>query len=136
LVPTYAAGDDPDLEDVAFELGLGRVRVLGPEGRDAAASRWHLGPQGPQAPIARAAPASCATCGFYLPVAGSLRQLFGVCANEYAPDDGRVVAGDHGCGAHSEALREPEPATAPPQLEAAEAASDQLTEAAEQLGHS
>jgi hypothetical protein len=30
--------------------------------------------------------------------------LFGVCANEYAPDDGRVVSLDHGCGAHSEAL--------------------------------
>jgi hypothetical protein len=26
-----------------------------------------------------------------------------VCANEYAPDDGRVVSLDHGCGAHSEA---------------------------------
>ena len=26
-----------------------------------------------------------------------------MCANEYAPDDGRVVSADHGCGAHSEA---------------------------------
>ena len=31
--------------------------------------------------------------------------MFGVCANEYAPDDGRVVSLDHGCGAHSEASR-------------------------------
>ena len=29
--------------------------------------------------------------------------MFGVCANEFANDDGRVVALDHGCGAHSEA---------------------------------
>jgi hypothetical protein len=36
-------------------------------------------------------------------LAGKLRQMFGVCANEYAPDDGRVVSLDHGCGAHSEA---------------------------------
>jgi hypothetical protein len=30
--------------------------------------------------------------------------VFGVCANEYAPDDGRAVSLDHGCGAHSEAV--------------------------------
>ena len=34
---------------------------------------------------------------------GPLGRVFGVCANEYAPDDGRVVSLDHGCGAHSEA---------------------------------
>jgi hypothetical protein len=27
---------------------------------------------------------------------------FGACGNEFSPDDGRVVAVDHGCGAHSE----------------------------------
>ena len=58
---------------------------------------------GPHTPIAHAAPAQCSTCGFYWPLAGALRQVFGVCANEYAPDDGKVVAADHGCGAHSEA---------------------------------
>ena len=36
-------------------------------------------------------------------MAGPLADLFGVCANEYANDDGRVVALNHGCGAHSEA---------------------------------
>ena len=36
-------------------------------------------------------------------MAGPLSQLFGVCANAYANDDGRVVSFDHGCGAHSEA---------------------------------
>ena len=35
---------------------------------------------------------------------GALSRAFGVCANEYAPDDGCVVSYDHGCGAHSEAL--------------------------------
>ena len=34
-----------------------------------------------------------------------MRQVFGVCGNVYAPDDGRAVSADHGCGAHSEALR-------------------------------
>ena len=31
-----------------------------------------------------------------------MRHLFGICANEWAADDGRVVSLDHGCGAHSE----------------------------------
>ena len=51
-------------------------------------------------------PARCRSCGFYLPLAGSLRQAFGACGNIYAPDDGRVVSADHGCGAHSEVLGE------------------------------
>jgi hypothetical protein len=33
---------------------------------------------------------------------GPLGRVFGVCANEYAPDDGRVVSVDHGCGALSD----------------------------------
>ena len=94
----------PDVEEVALELGLGRVRVLSPIGRDDAVDRWYAGTPGPEAPIAKAAPAPCGTCGFWLSVAGALRGFFGVCANEYAPDDSRVVAADHGCGAHSEAL--------------------------------
>ena len=35
-------------------------------------------------------------------MSGSMRTVFGVCANEWAPDDGRVVSLDHTCGAHSE----------------------------------
>ncbi|GAC1325811.1 MAG: hypothetical protein NVSMB13_09580 [Mycobacteriales bacterium] len=104
LAPAYAAGDDPQEDEVAWELGLGRVRVLSFVGRVEAAERWYDGDGGPDAPIAKAAPARCGTCGFFLPVAGSLRQVFGVCANEFAPADGRVVAVDHGCGAHSEAV--------------------------------
>ena len=40
---------------------------------------------------------------------GSLGQVFGVCANEWSEDDGRVVSLDHGCGAHSETDVEPHP---------------------------
>ncbi|MBV9293627.1 MAG: DUF3027 domain-containing protein [Frankiales bacterium] len=115
LVPGYTATDDDELQAVAFELGLGRARVLSFDGRVDAVERWYAGDNGPEAAIARAAPASCATCGFFVPLAGALRQAFGACANEYAPDDGRVVSVDHGCGGHSEAVVVPaSPAPAPP----------------------
>ncbi len=111
LVPAYAAvagGELPARDDedslLVWELGLGRARVLSRLGRDEAVDRWYSGESGPTAPIAVAAPAQCSTCGFFLLLAGSMRRVFGVCANEYAPDDGRVVAADHGCGAHSEAV--------------------------------
>jgi len=80
----------------------GRARVLSAIGRDAAALRWYGSDHGPGTPLANAAPGPCATCGFMVRMAGPLGQVFGVCANEYAPDDGRVVSLDHGCGAHSE----------------------------------
>jgi Protein of unknown function (DUF3027) len=105
LTPGYSATGDEEADRVAiWELGLGRPRVLSRIGRAEAAQRWHEGDSGPRAPIAEAAPANCGTCGFYLVLGGSMRAMFGVCANEYAPDDGRVVSVDHGCGAHSEAL--------------------------------
>lgn len=105
LEPGYTATDgsdeDEDADRVAlWELGLGRVRVLSPEGRAQAAQRWFDGPNGPTAESALHAP--CQTCGFYLPLAGSLRLAFGVCANEWSPSDGQVVSAAHGCGAHSE----------------------------------
>lgn len=129
LVPAYASADDPEEEAAAFSFGLGRVRVLSVDGRDEAVERWYAGLAGPSAPIAAAAPARCGTCGFWLPVRGDLGQLFGVCANEYAPDDGRVVAADHGCGAHSEAVVTAEPMRVGPG--AVVAGAD-----AEELGHS
>ena len=92
-----------------WELGLGRARVLSPIGRDDAIDRWYSGDHGPTAPIAEAAPAPCSTCGFFLPLAGSLRRVFGVCANEFSPGDGTVVSVDHGCGAHSEVAVLPGP---------------------------
>ena len=109
LVPTYSFGDDPldpdekaQVREVARDLGLGRVRTLSPEGRDAAAERWYDGDGGPDSPLAQAAPDHCATCGFLVRLNGPLSTLFGVCANGDANDDGRVVSLDHGCGAHSE----------------------------------
>ena len=109
LVPTYSFGDDPldadakaQIRTVAKDLGLGRVRTLSPEGRDLAAQRWYDGPGGPDAPIAKSAPELCITCGFLVRLAGPLSEMFGVCANGDANDDGRVVAFNHGCGAHSE----------------------------------
>jgi hypothetical protein len=81
---------------------VGRARVLSAIGRDSAALRWYSSDHGPGTPLAHAAPGPCATCGFMVKLAGPLGQVFGACANEYAPDDGRVVSLDHGCGAHSE----------------------------------
>jgi hypothetical protein len=107
LAPGFTQVDDSTDREAQWELGLGRVRVLSREGRDEAATRWYDGVAGPRAPIAASAPAQCSTCGFFVALAGELRQVFGVCANEYAPDDGRVVSADHGCGAHSEAVNIP-----------------------------
>ncbi|WFE33383.1 DUF3027 domain-containing protein [Micromonospora sp. WMMD975] len=106
LAPGYLLSDDPAVEETSWELGLGRARVLSREGRAETAQRWYDGDHGPDAAISTAAPAAarCGTCGFYLPLAGSLRQAFGACGNFFAPDDGRVVSADHGCGAHSETL--------------------------------
>lgn len=99
----YEATGDEDADRVAIvELGLGRTRVLSAYGRAQAADRWYRGSHGPMAPGALAAAAPCSTCGFLVLMAGSLRTEFGVCANEWSPDDGRVVSMDHGCGAHSE----------------------------------
>jgi hypothetical protein len=109
LVPGYVHSDDPAVEDVAFELGLGRERVMSREGRSDAAQRWQTGDRGPRTSMARHAPAHCGTCGFYLPLAGSLRAAFGVCGNEITDTDGEVVSVEYGCGAHSEVTVRPVP---------------------------
>ncbi|WP_407320610.1 DUF3027 domain-containing protein [Isoptericola halotolerans] len=103
LEPGWTPTGDEELDGVAIdELALARQRVLSPQGRDEAADRWYRGSRGPTAPGAVASPAGCTTCGFLVPLQGPLGQLFGVCANEWSPDDGKVVSLDHGCGAHSE----------------------------------
>lgn len=122
LVPGYTRAGDATEDQAQWEPGLGRIRVLSQEGRDEAAARWYDGVAGPRAPIAASAPAQCSTCGFFVALAGELRQVFGVCANEYAPDDGRVVSADHGCGAHSEAVSIP-------------AASEQSPPVVDELGY-
>lgn len=104
LVPSYVLSDDPQVAEVAFELGMGRPRVLSRFGRLDTADRWFAGEGGPDTPMAKQAPGLCGTCGFFLPLAGSMKAAFGACANEISPSDGRVVTVDHGCGAHSEAL--------------------------------
>jgi hypothetical protein len=96
--------EEPGAE-AAAEAGTRQARVLSAFGRDTTAERWYEGDHGPHTPLARAAPAPCASCGFLVRLAGPLGSLFGVCANAYAPEDGRVVSFDHGCGAHSEADR-------------------------------
>jgi hypothetical protein len=103
LVPAYVHSDDPAVEAVAFELGLGRARVLGRDARLDIADRWLVGDGGPDTPMARQAPAQCGTCGFLLPLAGALAAGFGVCGNELTSRDGQVVSVEYGCGAHSEA---------------------------------
>ena len=116
LVATFFDTQSEDEQEVSFELGLGRARVLSFDGRTDAVERWSAGDRGPEAAIARSAPASCATCGFFVPLTGALRQAFGACANELAPDDGLVVSVDHGCGAHSEAIIVPVSPAPPPPL--------------------
>jgi hypothetical protein len=111
LVPVVAGEGDDGLQDWSAADGLdppgqpeaAQVRVLSAIGRDETAERWYTGSHGPHTPLARSAPAQCASCGFLVRLAGPLGAVFGVCANAYAPEDGRVVSADHGCGAHSEA---------------------------------
>ncbi|MGB8651038.1 MAG: DUF3027 domain-containing protein [Mycobacteriales bacterium] len=102
LVPAYTDTEDEVAAEAFWELGLGRPRVLSLDGRLDAADRWYDGERGPFTPMARQAPGQCLDCAFRLPLAGGLRQLFGVCANAFSPEDGKVVSLDHGCGAHSE----------------------------------
>jgi hypothetical protein len=101
LVPGYLSSGDPELDEVAGELGLGRRQVLSQWGRSEAAQRWHDGDFGPGSAMARSTRRLCRDCGFYLPLAGALGPMFGVCGNELAAD-GHVVAGEYGCGAHSD----------------------------------
>ncbi len=101
LVPGYTSTGDPELDEVAGELGLGRRWLLSPVGRAEAAQRWHDGECGPDSAMARSTKRVCRDCGFYVPLTGSLGTLFGVCCNEMSAD-GRVVDHRYGCGAHSD----------------------------------
>ncbi|WP_199431337.1 DUF3027 domain-containing protein [Qaidamihabitans albus] len=102
LAPAYLDSDDPQVEEVAREVGLGRMHVLSRYGREDAAARWRGGEFGPRSDMARSAPDVCGTCGFYIQLGGSLRAAFGACGNELSPADGHVVHAEYGCGAHSE----------------------------------
>ncbi|MCF3964832.1 DUF3027 domain-containing protein [Streptomyces fuscigenes] len=100
------------IASVAEELGMGRPRVLSRYGLHIAADRWDE-EFGPKTAMAQAAPAPCVSCGFLVPLGGSLRQAFGICANEFSPADGRVVSLAYGCGGHSEAAVMPKPPVPP-----------------------
>lgn len=101
LVPGFVATGDPQIDEVAVEVGLGRRQVLGELGRSDAAQRWHDGDYGPNSAMARSTRRVCRDCGFYVPLGGALGTLFGVCANELSAD-GHVVESEYGCGAHSD----------------------------------
>ena len=105
--PAHRAGlrasDDPAVEAVAFELGLGRERVMSREGRLDAAERWYLGEGGPEPRwpgrrrrIAAPARSCCRWPDRWPPASASA-------ATRSPPVDGRVVSVEYGCGAHSEA---------------------------------
>lgn len=96
------------IASVAEELGMRRARVLSRYGLHVAADRWEES-YGSKTPMAQAAPATCLSCGFLVSLGGSLGQAFGLCANEFAPADGRVVSLAYGCGGHSEAAVMPKP---------------------------
>jgi hypothetical protein len=111
LLPGYesvkeaaVALDEPQeaVADLLEDLWLTRTRVLSVAGQDEAAVRWFDSDSGPESDAAAAAPKPCRTCGFLIALATPLAGAFGVCANAMAPDDGRVVALEHGCGGHSE----------------------------------
>ena len=124
LVPTYSFGDDPLDAGRQGADPQGRpgprprpgahAVARGPRPRRAAVVRRR---RRPEAPLAQSAPATCTTCGFLVRLAGPLSEMFGVCANGNANDDGRVVSFDHGCGAHSEVQlakkHEPQPLPGP-----------------------
>ena len=101
---------DEDLHDAVDRLALSRRHVMTPLGRSQTAKRWYEGQHGPRSLSTKAAQGHvCEDCGFLIPLRGELGVMFGVCANRWSPDDGRVVSMDHGCGEHSE-IEPPEPA--------------------------
>jgi len=101
LVPGYTASGDDQVDETAAEFGLGRRWVMGAWGRSQAAERWQDGEYGPGSPMSRSTKRLCRDCGFFLPLAGSLGSMFGVCGNELSAD-GHVVDKQYGCGAHSD----------------------------------
>ena len=111
LAPAVVGPGDEPSGDATGEVSLvpAQARVLSAAGRDDAAVRWYASEHGPRSPLAHAAPGHCMSCGFFARLGGPLGRVFGVCSNTYAPDDGRVVSVDHGCGAHSEAVLPPGP---------------------------
>lgn len=98
-----------ELEDTVEQFGLSRRHVMSQLGRSQTAKRWYDGQHGPKSLSTKTAEGNlCSTCAFFIGLKGDLDTMFGVCANRWSPDDGRVVSLDHGCGEHSE-IAQPEP---------------------------
>ena len=108
LAPGYVQAEQDLLDDQEtlrpfwWSLGLGRERVLSATGRELAAARWSSGEYSAAAIMAKVAQGKCIGCGYLNPLAGSLGSAFGACTNAVSPADGKVVAANFGCGAHSE----------------------------------
>lgn len=99
---------DEDQAEAVEALMLSRRHVMSPLGRSEAAKRWYRGQHGPKSLSTKTADGNlCSTCAFFVPLVGELGSLFGVCANKWSVDDGKVVSMDHGCGEHSE-IEQPE----------------------------
>lgn len=101
-VPTEVLAETETLQPFWWSLGLGRERILSQTGRELAADRWASGEFSGTAIMAKVAQGKCVSCGYFNPLAGSLGSAFGACTNAVSPADGKVVAADFGCGAHSE----------------------------------
>ncbi|MDF7640985.1 DUF3027 domain-containing protein [Bifidobacterium sp. ESL0784] len=102
-------GLSAELEDTVEQFGLSRRHVMSELGRSQTAKRWYEGQHGPKSLSTKTADGNlCSTCAFFIGLKGDLDTMFGVCANRWSPDDGRVVSLDHGCGEHSE-IEQPEP---------------------------
>lgn len=100
---------DSAMLEVIESLRLGRKHVMTPQARSSTAQRWYKGSHGPKTLSTQTAQGNnCSSCAFYVPLQGQLSTVFGACANQWSPDDGRVVSLDHGCGEHSE-IDPPEP---------------------------
>ncbi len=108
---TVVADEVAEAREIIEDFELSRSRVLSPLGRAQTADRWYTGPHGPKSLSTRAAGEKmCQTCGFFVQIHGELGTMFGVCANKWSQDDGRVVSLDHGCGEHSD-IEPPVPST-------------------------
>lgn len=77
-----------------------RLRMLSEKGVGQATLRWKRSMRA-QAKL-RKQPSACSSCGFLVQLNGPLGDSFGVCANEWSAEDGKLVPLSFACGAHSE----------------------------------
>ncbi len=104
----HHAGPRAARRELAEELGMRRARVLSRYGLHTG-GRPLGGVVRPQDPDGPGRAGLLRELRLPRPDRGSLRQAFGICANEFGPADGRVVSLAYGCGGHSEAAVMPVP---------------------------